>query len=175
MGPQMKIGLIGSAGAGKDTFADRLVQLGYTKVELKGPLHELLMTASPPYNNANYLLGYEGAKRNCGWVRPLMIDTGEQMKRLFGNDIFARTATKSACGLDNVVVSDVRFAIEAQLLYADGFRFLEIVRPGADAGDAQEAVNYLRSRDLDLPRIDNAGTLEELQAQADQFKPWRDY
>lgn len=171
----MKLGLIGNAGAGKDTFADRLVELGYRKVECKGPLHELLMVASLPYREAVERMGYEAAKRDTDWLRPLMLDTGKKMKELFGSDIFAQGAARASRGLDNVVVSDVRFAVEAQLLHAEGFRFVEIARPEADSGDANEALWYLKFSGVHLPRVENCGTIAELRSQADLFKPWRDY
>lgn len=171
----MKLGLIGNAGAGKDTFGEALAELGYEVVQLKGPLHEVLMLTSTEYNSANQLLGYEQAKRTLPWVRPLMIDVGSGMKSIFGKDIFAQAAARRARGLDNVVITDVRFGIEVQVLHSEGFRFVDIRRPEADSNDADEARQVAKKLGLHLPTIENCGTIEELKDQAKLFKPWQDY
>lgn len=163
----MKIGLIGNAGSGKDTIADYLVtRHGYAKVELKGALHQTLMVASTPYANAVYLLGYEKAKRETSWVRPLLVETGQEMKRIFGEDIFVRAALEASAGLDNVVVSDVRFAVEVRELAANGFVFVEVCRHGADAHDSDEAKSEAHQWG-ELPMLVNDGTIEELHQSLD--------
>lgn len=159
----MRIGLIGNAGSGKDTVADYLVsQHGYKKVELKSALHETLMVASTLYANAVYVVGYEAAKRETSWVRPLLVKTGQRMKELFGEDIFTRYALEQSKGLDNVVVSDVRFEVEVRQLADAGFVFVEVARREADTHDAAEAMQAWRKLNNGIFTVHNDGTLDEL-------------
>lgn len=121
------IGIKGSAGAGKDTIANYLVnKYGFTKVTFAGPLKEIcsIITSWP----VEMLKGEteESRKFREEVIHPDFGKTGREILQYIGTDVFRnhfdpqiwiKIAIRRILNIEgNVVVSDVRFKNEADAI-----------------------------------------------------------
>lgn len=131
-------GLAGKAGAGKDTVADYLCsQYGWTRMAFADPLKAAAATTfGIPVEDF-----YDREKKeqmNEYWSmtprRMAQLFGNDAMKPTFGPDFWVRRWLRSYAVIeqsDNVVISDVRFEVEAVMIRSLGGVVFQVERPGA--------------------------------------------
>jgi hypothetical protein len=169
------IGIIGKARSGKDTAALALVaELHYTRLAFADPLKELALAIDPLIPTAygihvrlSLLIrdsGWEYAKDHYPEVRRLLQRTGGGVREI--DETFWLTATRKKLNAAEawnlpVVVTDVRYPNEANMLRSRGFRLIRITRPGL-ADDQHDSETALDTYPADLT-IENTGTIADLR------------
>lgn len=136
----MIIGLCGAAGSGKDTVAQRLVEVhGHAKVALADPLYEAVsaitgMTVEELHDRSR--------KENAlGWIscspRRLLQSLGTEWGRdMIHPEIWVMSTMRRIEGIEDVVVTDVRFNNEAEAILARGGVVWRVEGRAADIGKA---------------------------------------
>lgn len=174
------IGIAGRAGAGKDTLADILFErFGVTKIAFADPLKQAAAVAfglpTKTFHDRNLK-----EQHNEYWGmthrKILQLFGNDALKPHFGDDFWVKRwlmTFSSIRSTDSVVVPDVRFENEANLIRGLGGVIVHVIRPGlsvsADAAaHNSEAGIQLHERDV---IINNMGTLDQLYAHADRL--WR--
>lgn len=121
------IGLVGNAGAGKDTVANELVrQYGYTRVAFADPVRAALLALDPmvvdEQGNVRLstiveTLGWENAKRLYPEVRYLLQRLGTDAIRTQTPDYWLNLAYRAAQLVEGpVVFTDTRFTNEIEMV-----------------------------------------------------------
>jgi len=143
------IGLLGRAGAGKDTAAVELrKRYGYVRVAFADPIKEVAFAVDPivhtqpeplRLSQVVHNLGWDAAKREFPEVRRLLQRIGLEAGRdVLGPSVWLDIAMDRIRGLNRfnpIVVTDVRFRNEAETLRLAGFALVWIDRPGTEDGD----------------------------------------
>jgi hypothetical protein len=143
------IALIGKARSGKDTAAAFLVrERAYTRVAFADPLKEMALSIDPIIPAGRVVgqrvhvhlsmlvrdVGWEYAKDHYPEVRRILQSIG-QTQRDFDADYWVNVAARKIAGAERwnlpVVVTDVRYRNEADMLRARGFRMVRVIRPSA--------------------------------------------
>jgi hypothetical protein len=173
------IGIIGKARSGKDTAALALVvEHHYTRLAFADPLKELALAIDPLiptsidsrgriHTRLSALIrdvGWEYAKDHYQEVRRLLQRTGGGVREIDETFWLAATRRKlNAAEAWNlpVVVTDVRYPNEANMLRSRGFRLIRITRPGV-ADDQHDSETALDTYPADLT-IENTGTVDDLR------------
>jgi hypothetical protein len=166
------IALLGKARAGKDTAAAWLVaHRAYTRLAFADPLKEMALRINPVVpTTAGVHVRLSALVRDVGWdyakvkypeVRRVLQAIG-QTQREFDSDYWVNVARRSLNGAEKwnlpVVVTDVRYRNEAEMLKARGFRLVRIVRPGT-GGDTHTSENELNDYPVEVTVI-NDGSVE---------------
>jgi hypothetical protein len=169
------IGLSGYSRSGKDEVAKILVEeYGFTRVAFADKIRELLYEMNPIVDT-HYRLqslvdayGWDEVKRRPQ-VREMLQDLGVGARTLFENNFWINQALNPhiydhpIVGVNkNIVITDVRFTNEADIINALGGQVWRIKRPGV------EAVNgHVSEHDLDGYKVKmilkNEGTLDDLR------------
>lgn len=166
----MLIGLVGKKQVGKDTVANYLVHhYGFIKHAFAAPLKaacEVLFLLEPRHLNDNRLK----EKTDARWDK-----TPRQMMQLVGTDLFRKHVDRDfwvkhmdlwldAHHSDLVVISDVRFQNEADLIKKRGGLLWRVERemPYHDAHESE--TQEIRNVDLNL---DNNRSVNDLYHQID--------
>lgn len=162
------VGVTGAAGAGKGTVA---AMLGWHEVSFADPLYDMIsvMTGYP----VEQLKDRQFKERVIPWLGKSPRQLLQTLGTDWGREIVAKDVWRKICaqrirgaqllGVSRVVVPDVRFDDEADLIHED-FRGViwEVTRPGA-----QTCVGHVSESGLSRNRIDrtlvNAGTLDEFR------------
>lgn len=170
------IGLTGVAGAGKDTAAQTLIDQGWVRVSFADPLREMLLALDPliTYRGCAVLLsslikqyGWDEVKRGNTEVRRLLQRLGTEVGRnLISPNFWTDQAEKKINDLlmaeKNVVITDVRFANEAELIHRYGGKVIKIERSGVD----QVRAHSSETLDFSFDRIvHNDGDIQYLYDQ----------
>jgi cytidylate kinase len=133
----MIIGLCGTAGAGKNTVADVLVEdYGFEAISFAGPIYEAVsvITGLP----IEYLQDRKNKERPIGWLgsspRELLQTLGTEWGReMIHENLWIVIALNKIAqiteGGGNVVVTDVRFDNEATALTLAGGSLWQVNRP----------------------------------------------
>lgn len=156
----MLIGITGLARHGKDSAANRLVErLGFTKLGFADAVREMAVAINPfvhtgqnrhftdgdtpfaRYSDVLSAVGYETAKSYSD-VRRLLQRIGTEGGRgVLGADVWVGAMMRKLGSLtsglpihENIVISDVRFENEADLIRGFGGFVLRVVRPNFDNG-----------------------------------------
>ncbi|MET9147293.1 hypothetical protein [Streptomyces sp. NPDC004042] len=181
------VALMGRAGSGKDTAAARLVQrYAFVRVAFADPLKEAARRLNPivgaegtsygalPIRLTDVVsrYGWDRAKNAYPEVRRTLQNLGETV-RADDSDFWLKLALNKIATADRwslpVVVSDVRYANEADALRAAGALMVRIERPGASAGG--NAADHVSEHALDDFTADvtipNTGTVADLHALVD--------
>lgn len=172
------IGLIGKAGAGKDTVAEMLEPYGFVRVAFADALKQAAYHSDPlidvGYGDAAVRLsaivdahGWDAAKRVYPDVRRYLQRYGVAMRDALPG-CWVNIAMQYACELlddgRHVVVTDVRFPDEADAIRAERGTVARIIRPavadlGANAADVSETTldghpaDYQLNNDRGLPDL----------------------
>lgn len=161
----MIIGLSGYAQSGKDTVANILVdQYGFTRVAFADKIREFLYESGPDYLKCLVdEVGWENAKQHKK-VREMLQNTGVGARKVFGDDFWVYQAMGSiASAHSNIVVTDVRFLNEANIIKENGGQIWRIKRFGVDAVNA-----HISETEMDDYKVNqifvNNGTLDDLSA-----------
>jgi hypothetical protein len=164
----MIIGLTGYAQSGKDTVAKILVnQYGYKRVAFADKIRELLLEVNPIMYNGGRLsvlvdnFGWDVAKAQPE-VRRLLQDLGVGARKLFGDGFWIKQALAPKLTHQNIVVTDVRFINEAEMIqHLDG-QIWRIKRLGVAAVN-----DHVSESEMDDYKVDqifvNNGTLDDLE------------
>ena len=140
------IGLIGLAGSGKDTAAQALYELGYTRAAFADELKFLARK-----------FGWTGEKDERG--RALLQDLGMAARR---HDPYHWIAyiEKWTGHRNHVVYTDVRFQNEADYIRGKGGIIVRIVRPGIISENHESELKQCEvAADIEIV---NDGTIEDL-------------
>lgn len=174
------IGLIGRARSGKDTAALHLVRTRhYTRLAFADPLKEMALSIDP-YVPTGYGVtvrlsaliadvGWEYAKDTYPEVRRILQHTGQTVRE-YDDEFWVTSMRRKLSNAEAwnlpVVVTDVRYPNEADMLRARGFRLVRIVRAepaasmtGASALHSSETALDGYSADVE---ITNDGSVEAL-------------
>ena len=163
------IGLAGRKGVGKDVIADVLCQCGYTKRALALPLktacrHLFMFSDNQLWGDDKDVIDERYGK------------SPRELMQIFGTD-FLRNMISKTFWIDrfkewyntqngNIVVSDVRFLNEVEMIQQLGGKVILVKRDGLDSDETHESE---QAEDLER-RIDctvyNDGSLEALIAKA---------
>lgn len=175
----MKIlALAGLAGSGKDTAAQALIDDGWIHLKFADPIWDCMhaldlevkyLGCDMRLNGVINKLGRDEAKRQVPYIRRILQRLGTEMGRgVFGEDFWVdqtRARIESAPEDARIVISDCRFANEADMIHKLGGQVILVGRPGVIQGEhASEALDF----DTDGV-IHNDGDVEYLQ---DQIREW---
>lgn len=174
----MIVGLTGSKGCGKDTFAQALQEIGFTLVRFADPLKEMLRTL---YRCAG--LDEETIERKiegdlkekpcpilCGKTpRHAMQTLGTEWRDLIGRDLWANIWASEADRLEElgeeIVTPDVRFFHEVAPIKRREGLIVRIERPGRRSNDKHISEVEMQNIDPDAAVI-NDGTIQDLHEKA---------
>lgn len=173
------IGLGHIAGVGKDEVAAHLVEkYGFTRVSIADLIREVCMGLNPYVEGAaaplfiRYVValdmyGAENAKRNIPEVRRLQQEVGQVMRRIFGDDFWVDQIDRKITGVGGrVVVTDVRFRNEIEMIEHNAGFTVRIDRPGYEALDHITDRALLGYNQWDYI-LDNDGDLDQLHRRVD--------
>jgi len=171
------VGLVGRARSGKDTVADFMSMTGdFNKMAFAEPLK----------NAACHIFGltheqvngdeYDREEGHPFWgfsVRTILQKLGtESVRDVFGADHWVRLMEKRLHDAeDKVVISDVRFPNEVDLIKRFGGTVVGVVREGYDHGFPEHPSEYMAAYDLDevSDTVFTARTVGELEALTEEF------
>lgn len=172
----MIIGLSGYAQSGKDEVAKTLVEEhGFIRIAFADKIRELLYEMDPPVpmidGDRTVVVGLRNLVEELGWddakqhplVRAMLQNLGVGARTVFHENFWVIEAFKNFDTQDkNYVVTDVRFANEADTISRLGGNVWRVIRPGVGAVN-----NHVSEHELDEfafnTTITNNGTLEDLQ------------
>ena len=150
----MVIGLAGYKGCGKDAIASWLVkQHGFTKLAFADPLREIMhqmnpivgdFARNPPmrYRDAVGIYGYDEAKRLYPEMRRLMQELGATARDVIDPYVWIDVLEKHLPP-GPVVITDVRYPNEANMIQDIGGVVFRVLRPGtAPDGHSSEAQDF---------------------------------
>ena len=162
--PKIIIGVTGLAGAGKDTFA---AATGYRVEKFAQPLKNAVAELiGLPYEYVEDPK-LKNEKLPCGFSpREIMQFLGTDLVRAkLGKDFFVEALRNrlKKCN-ESVIITDVRFDNEAQIIKAMGGIVIEIKRPGLVAMD-HASENGVSSYLIDLV-VWNDGSIDDLKRKA---------
>ena len=181
----MLIGLLGYAGAGKDTVASLLP--GFERRAFADKLRELALKVNPIANPGMYdydderlaelvsRLGWDRAKRDHLEVRTLLQNLGQGAREVLGDTVWIDAVlpfpirgmppTGTYDALD-VVVTDVRYRNEAERILALGGKLCVVVRPGVDPVNNHASEGYAQWIErFEHSVILNDGSIDDLKLQ----------
>jgi len=177
------IALLGKAGAGKDTVAARLVQrYAYTRIAFADPVKEMSLELDPYVPTSCGVtvrlsaliadVGWDYAKTAYPEVRRILQRVGQSVRQQdpnFWADIAYDKIRAAHCWHLPVVVTDVRYENEAEMLRDCGFTFVRVTRPGAGLSGAEGAHASETALDNYAVRytLHNTGSLADLHALVD--------
>jgi hypothetical protein len=187
----MLVGLTGFAGVGKDTVAGLLVERGFRQYAFADKVKEVAVALAPQLmlpsgvSLQNVLDKYgslEAAKRVYPGVRDILKaiggagDGSSGLKRVLGADIWVRALVEQVqeefdwsfakvCEFNNIVISDVSFELESELIDDFGGVLVEVIRPGFNGRRVDGPV----ADTTHAVKLINAGGLAELSRSVDEL------
>ena len=162
------IGLTGYARSGKDTVAKFLIEdHGYTRIAFADTIREFLLRINPILMSGHRLgehvkmYGWEITKAQDE-VRRLLQDTGMAARQLFGEDFWIVQVLRKIGPTDKVVITDVRFKNEADIITMLNGQVWRVNRPevGPINGHVSESDMDVYTADH---TIDNSGSISDLK------------
>jgi hypothetical protein len=166
--PHPILGIMGVARAGKDTAAQALVADGWTRVALADGVRGAAMALDPHVDEdwrlsdrLDFVEGdWDTAKKDAEIRRTLQRMGTEAGRQIHGEDCWIKLAKKKIDAAPGpVVITDVRFANEAEAIRSWGGKIIKIERPGVGPcnGHSSEALDFEPNIS-----IDNFGSIEDL-------------
>jgi hypothetical protein len=186
------IGLGHIAGVGKDEAAAHLVEMhGYTRVATADLIRAVCEALNPyvinptptttpdgerrvtknviRYREALAQRGDDGAKRSVPEVRRFQQEVGRVMRRIFGADFWVDQVDRKISETDgSVVVPDVRFLNEIDMIEHHGGFVVRVDRPGYEALEHVTDQELLGYDGWDYI-LDNDADLEQLHQRVDSM------
>lgn len=150
------VGMMGYAKAGKDAFAKPLIEAGWTRVSLADPLKDIATA-----------IGWDGSKEGDG--RLLLQNLGMGVRDYLDPDAWvykAEEAIEAAPG--PVVITDVRFPNEIQMVRRRRGTLIRVERPGFGPVNAHISEHAASADDADVTFV-NDGPLDELAVRVHTF------
>lgn len=170
----MLIGLVGYAGAGKDTVAGMLP--GFERRAFADKLRALALAADPLVHGNSPLghgrlsrmvshYGWDRLKREWPEVRRLLQDLGEGVRCQLGRDTWVDAVLPGHPGALDVVITDVRYPNEAARILALGGVIWVITRPGVGPVNNHDSEGYASwIGGYVHQEVVNGGTLDDLRS-----------
>lgn len=163
------VGLLGYAGAGKDSVAAVFEECGYKRLAFADPLKKVAFDLFPEVREAVSEHGVDAAKRKHESVRQIYQNLGKSLRDALYEDIWLEALFRkmeklsSEQGVERFVISDVRYDNEAQAILRFGKGFIVGVdRPGFGPVNNHDSERLPRIFIPDF-RIVNDGSLEQLK------------
>ena len=178
------IGLIGPIGAGKTTLAQRLVdQWGFTRIGFADVLKDEVARTIPRTLRAYVRAMYpdtaeenvDGHVHRLLWLardefsRSLLQEWGTELRRADDPDYWVRQWVDRARPFPRVVVDDVRFPNEAQMIHTLGGMLIRVQRTSAASPQTHPSETALATWQAIDHRLVNDGTIEEWLVEADRL------
>jgi hypothetical protein len=165
------IGLCGYATCGKDTAAQGLVDNGWMRVALADGVREAVLALDPwadgewrVSDRLDFVEGDWNAAKTQPEIRRLLQRMGtESGRNIHGDDCWIKIAKRKVHATPGpVVITDVRFANEAEAIRSWGGKIIRIDRPGVGPvnGHVSEALSFEPDE-----VIENDRTIADLQIQ----------
>ena len=171
----MIIGLSGYARSGKDEVAKILVsEFNFERVAFADAIRDLLYQMNPtinctPLQTIVDAIGWDGAKQHIE-IRGYLQRLGVGARKLFGENFWINQALNPhiyehpIVGVNkNIVVTDVRFTNEAEIIQALGGQVWRIKRHGVEPVNQHVSETALDDYKFDQI-LKNEGSLDELSA-----------
>lgn len=169
----MLIGLVGHAGAGKDTAAAALVELGFVNLKFAAPLKAMasaLMTAAGyPVDMVDRLIEGDLKEAPCLRLnrrspRYVMQTLGTEWGRnLMGEDFWVEIAQRRAWETPKAVFSDCRYPNEVDMIRRNHGVIVKITRPGLVVDLSHPSEQFIASLDADEEIENDAASAEQFQ------------
>lgn len=172
------IGICGYPRVGKDTLADLFVKDGYTKVELKAPLWEIILAVNPWVKVFDKVHGIDhmavlqelNAKYSYTWikantdVRPQMQNLGSVLETFYGEDHLCTIAENKIVdgGLTRVVIPDVRTRAQFEFIDYYGGQVIRVDNPRVGRYNEHPSDTHFLTEEIDYI-IRNDRTLDDLR------------
>lgn len=164
------IGLTGYAQSGKDTVAKTLIEeYGYKRVGFADPIRDFVLKINPILHDGRRIgewvkeFGWDITKAQTE-ARRLLQDTGMVAREMFGEDFWVELAVSNIEPTDKVVITDVRFKNEADMIRMMGGKIFRVTRPGVGPVNG-----HVSESDMDEYSVDhvivNDGGLDNLRDQ----------
>jgi hypothetical protein len=162
----MLIGLTGYKESGKSTAAQALVDRGFIRMRMAGALKEMLRCIGLGEEEIEGELKQVPCEMLGGQTPRFAMQTlgTEWGRQLITEDLWIRVMQRklrSARGT-NIVIDDIRFPNEAEMLKEFDGVLWKIVRPDT-SGDSHASEKWIASLPVDRTFY-NAGTIDELRA-----------
>ena len=169
----MLIGIAGYAGSGKDTVGKILVENhGFRRIGFADKVKELALRIDPviwdnegeldvPLSWFVELLGWEDAKKDRQ-VRELLQRIGEGVRKTLSDDAWIDAALKDIGYGEDVVITDVRYPNELEMIEEMGGTSWWVSRTGVGPVNDHASENSISSEDCDLI-IGNHSSLGSLE------------
>lgn len=171
------IGVSGYAGAGKDTFANVLVQkYGFERIAFADLLKQVVYTLNPivdpivGFRVHDFVddYGWDYAKQNVPEIRRLLQRMGTEAGRdILGQDIWV-DAVFNNMGSGDYCISDMRFPNEAQRVVDNNGVTVRIIRDGIIPANNHPGEVALDNWDFDYIVYNNHG-IDNLEEMADKI------
>ena len=162
------IGITGRKRSGKNTAAEGLVERGYEVVGFADPLKEAALDLNPLISAGVRLrpivdhFGWEKAKDQWPEVRRTLQALGTDVIRARDPEFWVNAFLTRTAGRQ-VVVADVRFDNEAQVIHRLGGIVVEVIRPSLDDdGDTHASEAGVNAALIDLVLL-NADSVQAMQ------------
>ena len=155
---QVIVGLCGCARCGKDTAAKLLIEKGWRRVAfadaLKADIIYALTRATkkayvPREDHPSWKMFEDPASKEK--FRPLMVEYGRAMRAIKADYWVQRLLRDYLRGAGKFVITDVRYANEANWIRERGGKVIRVVRPGFEPVNAEELASLkLVSADFEV-------------------------
>lgn len=169
------IALTGAAGAGKDTVADHLARRGFEKVSFAAALKSALAIIT---RDEKFTAGTRQDKEDIcpalGMTRRAAMQVfGQEMRNIFGLDVWTKGVKSDLSRADKAVITDCRYDNEARMLKESGAVIVRIVRPDNKNALTGPEAEHDSEKPIDEAFVDveitNDGTVDELFQEVDRL------
>lgn len=164
----MIVGFAGYARSGKDSAADALMSVGFSRIAFADKLREFVYELNPKVAGWDLrkiidIYGWNGYKETS-WgdsIREQLQYVGTDLARnILGPDVWVNATLQSISEEEDLVITDVRFPNEADAIRTRGGKVFLIQRRGVGPANGHSSETALENYEFD-DIIFNNGTLSE--------------